>query len=264
MSMQPFCFEEHQVRVVLLDGEPWFVAKDVCQVLELDNPGSSLTLLDGNEKGVHTVDTPGGRQKATIISESGLYSLIFRSRKSEARRFQRWVTQEVLPDIRMMGRYGLDGEPVPEPLEQPPLALPGAPPKLPRSLRHMAMHTALQLLKATGGGEGELDRLYLKYCELLAAGQDSATGSALLRGMQTPAGVVTAFLEERCLLGPDQIERNDELYAAFGRFCAEAGRPRLGRELFFKELYALSGCQQSRPREKGRRPRCVRGVGLLG
>lgn len=94
------------VRVVEHNGEPWFVAKDVCEILALENPRSSLALLDEDEKGVHIIDTPGGKQEMTIVSESGLYSLIFRSRKPEAKSFSKWVRADVLPSFRKNGFYG--------------------------------------------------------------------------------------------------------------------------------------------------------------
>lgn len=93
------------VRVVERDGEPWFVARDVCECLELGNPRTSIALLDEDEKGVHTMDTPGGQQEMSIVSEAGLYSLILRSRKPEAKAFKRWITHEVLPAIRRHGAY---------------------------------------------------------------------------------------------------------------------------------------------------------------
>ena len=86
-------------------GAPWFVAKDVCAILELSNPRTSLALLDEEEKGVHSMDTLGGKQELTTINESALYSLILRSRKPEAKAFRRWVTSEVLPSIRKRGGY---------------------------------------------------------------------------------------------------------------------------------------------------------------
>lgn len=94
------------VRVVDVNGEPWFVARDVCECLELGNPRTSIALLDEDEKGVHTMDTPGGAQEMSIVSEAGLYSLILRSRKPEAKAFKRWITHEVLPSIRKTGGYG--------------------------------------------------------------------------------------------------------------------------------------------------------------
>ena len=101
----PFTYGEHPVRVVNIDGEPWFVATDVAAILELANVRSSLALLDADERGVQTVDTPGGAQQMNCINEPGLYSLILRSRKPEARDFKRWVTHEVLPSIRKHGGY---------------------------------------------------------------------------------------------------------------------------------------------------------------
>ena len=102
----PFTYGEHPVRVVTIDGEPWFVATDVAAILELANVRSSLALLDADERGVQTVDTPGGAQQMNCINEPGLYSLILRSRKPEARDFKRWVTHDVLPSIRRTGSYG--------------------------------------------------------------------------------------------------------------------------------------------------------------
>lgn len=87
------------------NGEPMFVAKDVCAVLELKNPRSTLALLDEDEKGVHIVDTPGGEQQMTIVTEPGFYKLVMRSRKPEAKAFKRWVTHEVLPALRRDGGY---------------------------------------------------------------------------------------------------------------------------------------------------------------
>jgi len=93
------------LRVIMQGDDPWFVANDVADALALGNIRSSLALLDEEEKGVHTVDTPGGLQQVTLINESGLYSLILRSRKPEALRFKKWVTSEVLPSIRKTGGY---------------------------------------------------------------------------------------------------------------------------------------------------------------
>lgn len=88
------------------NGEPWFVAKDVCDVLELSNVGQALARLDDDEKSSITLNdgTPGNPNKA-IVSESGLYALVLASRKPEAHEFKRWVTHEVLPQIRRTGGY---------------------------------------------------------------------------------------------------------------------------------------------------------------
>ncbi len=96
---------EFKLRSVHIDGEPWFVVKDACQMLGIVNHNDALTRLDDDEKGVGNADTLGGRQEVGIVSESGLYALIFQSRKPEAKAFRRWVTGEVLPQIRETGGY---------------------------------------------------------------------------------------------------------------------------------------------------------------
>jgi len=102
----PFAFGDELVRAKLdAQGNPWFVAKDVCRVLELGNVTEATRGLDEDERGSEFLNTSGGRQEMLTISESGLYSLIFRSRKDEARAFRRWVTSEVLPTIRRTGVY---------------------------------------------------------------------------------------------------------------------------------------------------------------
>ncbi|WP_341743364.1 BRO-N domain-containing protein [Azonexus hydrophilus] len=87
------------------DGQVWFVANDVCAALGLRNSRQALATLDDDEKGVCITDTLGGRQQVAIVNESGLYSLIFRSRKEEAQRFKKWATSQVIPSIRKHGGY---------------------------------------------------------------------------------------------------------------------------------------------------------------
>lgn len=86
-------------------GEPWFVAKDVCDALCLGRQHDSTRYLDADEKGEGLVDTPSGRQTMVVINEPGFYKLVLKSRKPEAKAFQRWVTHEVLPSIRKKGGY---------------------------------------------------------------------------------------------------------------------------------------------------------------
>lgn len=93
------------IRSSLVKGEPWFIAKDICDVLGLTNSRKTLTALDDDEKGVTISDTLGGKQEMAIINESGLYHLIILSRKPEAKVFRKWITSEVLPSIRKNGFY---------------------------------------------------------------------------------------------------------------------------------------------------------------
>ena len=105
MTMTPFTYDDQPVRVVTINDEPWFVASDVASILGHSEAYAMTRTLDDDEKGPHTVRTPGGNQSMVVISESGLYSAILRSRLAQARPFRRWVTSEVLPQIRKTGSY---------------------------------------------------------------------------------------------------------------------------------------------------------------
>ena len=105
MTMTPFTYDDQPVRVVTINDEPWFVASDVASILGHSEAYAMTRTLDDDEKGPHTVRTPGGNQSMVVISESGLYSAILRSRLAQARPFRRWVTSEVLPQIRKTGTY---------------------------------------------------------------------------------------------------------------------------------------------------------------
>lgn len=93
------------IRISVLNGLPWFVGKDVCDALGISKYRDALGLLDDDERASILVDTLGGKQKMTGVNESGMYSLIFQSRKPEAKPFRKWVTGEVLPTIRRTGKY---------------------------------------------------------------------------------------------------------------------------------------------------------------
>lgn len=113
-EIEKFDFNGNPLRVVMRDGEPWFVAKDVTSALDITNTTRALASLDDDEKGLHSVNTLGGDQRVSIINEPGLYSLILRSRKAEAKTFKRWVTHEVLPTIRRTGKFEMTADNTPE------------------------------------------------------------------------------------------------------------------------------------------------------
>lgn len=96
------------LRVLIKDGEPWFVAKDACDLLELGDVSKAVGRLDEDEKGTSSIPTLGGPQEMLCVNEPGLYALILSSRKQEAKQLKRWVTHEVLPDIRKHGIYATD------------------------------------------------------------------------------------------------------------------------------------------------------------
>ena len=109
-KLSTFNFESNSIRTLAIDNEPWFVAKDVCDAIGLTTSRMSLIALDEDEKGVSLIYTPSGQQEMNIVSESGMYTLILRCRDavkkgSVPHRFRKWVTSEVLPQIRKTGSY---------------------------------------------------------------------------------------------------------------------------------------------------------------
>lgn len=105
-ELQLFSFENHEVRSLLINDEPYFVGKDVAEILGYKNPRDAVNKhVDDEDKGVAKCDTLGGVQELTIINESGLYSLVLSSKLPSAKKFKRWVTSEVLPALRKTGQY---------------------------------------------------------------------------------------------------------------------------------------------------------------
>ena len=106
-NIQVFEYQNNKVRTVDVDGEAWFVLKDVCEILRMDTTQLKKVAdrLDEDEKGRTLITTPGGMQETWIVNESGLYHVILRSDKPEAAPFRRWVTNDVLPAIRKTGSY---------------------------------------------------------------------------------------------------------------------------------------------------------------
>jgi len=102
-------FDGHEIRIVQRKGEPWMVGRDVTDALTVHR--SQLRRLDDDEKGVHEIHTPGGRQKMVVINEPGAYRLVFSSQKDTARRFKKWLAHDVIPEIRRTGDYVGDGAP---------------------------------------------------------------------------------------------------------------------------------------------------------
>ena len=101
--------ETHEIRTVVVDGEVWFVGKDIADALGYSNPQKAIREhIDEEDKGVNEMDTPGGKQMLTVVNESGMYSLIFSSKLPTAKEFKHWVTSEVLPSIRKSGMYLTD------------------------------------------------------------------------------------------------------------------------------------------------------------
>lgn len=110
-NLQIFNYNGQQVRTIQQEGELWWVLTDVCEALDLKSPHKVAARLDEDEKGRTIFPTPGGQQEVTIINEPGLYSVVLRSSKPEAKAFKRWITHEVLPSIRKTGSYTAQPDP---------------------------------------------------------------------------------------------------------------------------------------------------------
>ncbi len=106
-ALTSFSFEGVDIHIVDVEGDPWWVVSPVASVLGYRDATHATRGLEADEKGLHKVETLGGTQSMVIVSEAGLYSMILRSRRPEAKRFRRWVTHDVLPSIRKTGRYSV-------------------------------------------------------------------------------------------------------------------------------------------------------------
>lgn len=152
-----FNFGSHAVRIIVRDGDPWFVAGDVASALGYRDAANAARNLKDHQRGTHNLSTPSGVQRVTIITESGLYKLVLRSRKPEAEEFSDWVTGEVLPSIRKTGSYSkVTTEETIAPLNTQAMAAPQSEPKQMRlddAVRldhafHLASHAAAQVQRA--------------------------------------------------------------------------------------------------------------------
>lgn len=117
-KMQLFNYQGSGVRVATIDGEPWFVAADICAVLGLDNPTRALSRLDDDERTLISIKGASNGLEVNAVNEPGMYSLILGSRKPEAKAFKRWITHDVIPSIRKTGMYATE-----ELLDNPDLAI---------------------------------------------------------------------------------------------------------------------------------------------
>lgn len=107
MNLIPFKYESYPIRVIEQNGEPWFVLADLCKALDLSTPAKVAERLDDDQKGMNQIHTPGGLQNMTVVNEAGMYDVVLRSDKKQAKPFRRWITNEVLPSIRKTGSYSM-------------------------------------------------------------------------------------------------------------------------------------------------------------
>lgn len=139
-AVVPHIFENNLVRSVMRNEEPWFVGRDVCHVLGLQNESKKLSTLDQDERSEVSFSDPSGAKTAIIVSEPGVFRLIFTSRKPEAERFKRWLAHDVLPKLRRDGQFGREDRPEPLPITGEAVPVLTAKLALVREARHLFGH----------------------------------------------------------------------------------------------------------------------------
>ncbi len=231
MNAVSFGFEEKSVRVMDRGGAPWFVAQDVCGCLGIASHRDAISKLEDDERdAVGITDAIGREQSQSIVSESGVYALIFRSRKPEAKRFRKWVTQEVLPTLRRTGAYLMGANDQADEAEDPlPLDAPDDIERmrvklgLVREARYVyGRKTARGLWEQLGLPEVDKDRpLALTFC--------ADEICPLVRG----------WLHERCDLVADAREESGVLYDDYRDWCEERDEIPLAIRKFGEHLHKL-------------------------
>lgn len=232
-QLTPFAFGNNMIRVRMdKNGNPWFVAKDVAAILDIQNIRQNLTELDDDEKGVCIAYTPGGNQEMTTISESGLYAFVFRSRKPEARAFSKWVRAEVLPALRKTGSYampgGLASRRAALPDDLPPEAL-----SLRPAMRQRLWRDALDSARLENGALDLAVQWFGKLCRLMAA-QPPAPDSR--------AQMVRDFVTACCVMVPGASVKASVLYEAMRRW--RRGKPgEIPSMRIFGEIMGTLACR---------------------
>ena len=215
----PFDYGDHLVRVIRDDeGNPWWVAKDVCSVLDIKNSRQAVKNLDDDEKGVCKVYTSTGEKHSVTINEPGLYTLIIRSNKPEAKKFKRWITHDVLPSIRRTGGYQIPGA---EPAE---LISDGAVKKA----GNMYFPVAKLVESADKYLEGKAALAALNYftgmpVDDLLEELESKKLKTNIGSLEWGRHAIEEFLAEMCDFSDEYKEQATRLYKAFCGWSRKAG-----------------------------------------
>lgn len=229
-----FEFNSNLVRVFKDEaGNPWWVANDVCRILGLENVSKALTRLDQDEKRDVTGSKVGRNvSKLRTINEPGLYSLIFKSRKPEAKAFKRWVTHEVLPSIRKTGRY-----------EMPGVGMMDDDAKK-SNMIHYSVSGLCQEADKFLGGKAALTALNYftgmpvdDLMDELEAQKESAQPNAVSKNQVNPT--VAAFVNNHCVLAEGAEVRKADFYTAYVDYCKDNNLLCVNNCMFFRSLYQM-------------------------
>ena len=221
-DITPYVFQDNLVRLRQDEkGDPWFVAKDVCKVLGIVNTSQAVFSLDDDEKGICNSDTLGGDQEMLIVSESGLYALIFKSRKPAAKTFRKWVTSEVLPAIRKTGMYQVPDDsfdPVANDARLDAIKDKASRVPMRTSQRVAMLGIALQVCKSEGCAD-ELSVLarYVSMCEAVV-GKHAEEGKE-----KGDTALVEQFIAECCERVDGEKVNATVLYRFFADWCTSRG-----------------------------------------
>lgn len=234
-----FAFGDCMIRTIEKDGEPWFVGKDVAAALGYKEIHKAVRdHVDNDDKGVSEMDTPGGSQKITVINESGLYALIFGSKLENAKKFKRWVTSEVLPQIRKTGAYtSVNAEAETKMLEI-------------EARREVALCRAdASRIKQVGNFlervKSCVDGGYIASADFVTVFQAGLERSRMGKGLEKISHYmdedarIISFVEKCCVHQEEAWVLVSELYAAYESFCGSMEH--LTRNMFVRRLQMIEG-----------------------
>ena len=234
-----FAFGDCMIRTIEKDGEPWFVGKDVAAALGYKEIQKAVRdHVDNDDKGVSEMDTPGGSQKITVINESGLYALIFGSKLENAKKFKRWVTSEVLPQIRKTGAYtSANAEAETKMLEI-------------EARREVALCRAdASRIKQVGNFlervKSCVDGGYIASADFVTVFQAGLERSRMGKGLEKISHYmdedarIISFVEKCCVHQEEAWVLVSELYAAYESFCGSMEH--LTRNMFVRRLQMIEG-----------------------
>ncbi len=234
-----FAFGDCMIRTMEKDGEPWFVGKDVAAALGYKEIQKAVRdHVDNDDKGVSEMDTPGGSQKITVINESGLYALIFGSKLENAKKFKRWVTSEVLPQIRKTGAYtSVNAEAETKMLEI-------------EARREVALCRAdASRIKQVGNFlervKSCVDGGYIASADFVTVFQAGLERSRMGKGLEKISHYmdedarIISFVEKCCVHQEEAWVLVSELYTAYESFCGSMEH--LTRNMFVRRLQMIEG-----------------------
>ena len=210
-AVTPFCFKDCLIRTVTIDNDPWFVAKDVCAAIGLDNPTKALLKVPEKHKGLNRIQGKRGEYDVNIVSEPGLYRLVLRSDKPEAEPFMEWVTAEVLPAIRKTGGYQMPSQDKTVQMRHTVIRGSNAPGGL--DIRY-TLDLGKIVANPTRRGVELLERLTGIQLSDIPVSEDEGERAVEL---------VQGFLAERCRFKPGSTVLFASVYAAYRQHCGLAG-----------------------------------------